>query len=110
MTSYAAGSLVKARGREWVVLPESADDFLVLRPLGGGQEDMAGVFPAGGGGSREFSTSILRGLGGRAKRVATTNRASNRVSLKRRTVPLAGIPDGGASQLPARPTPDGAAP
>jgi superfamily II DNA or RNA helicase len=45
-TSYAVGSLVRARGREWVVLPESEPDFLVLRPLGGGIEDTSGVFPA----------------------------------------------------------------
>jgi hypothetical protein len=29
--TFAVGSLVKARGREWVVLPESADDLLVVR-------------------------------------------------------------------------------
>ena len=29
--TFQAGSLVAARGREWVVLPESTDDFLVLR-------------------------------------------------------------------------------
>ena len=46
MTSYAVGALVRARGREWVVLPESEDDLLVLRPLGGGDEDVAGVLPA----------------------------------------------------------------
>jgi hypothetical protein len=34
--TYAPGSLVTARGREWVVLPESEADMLVLRPLGGG--------------------------------------------------------------------------
>jgi superfamily II DNA or RNA helicase len=45
MTTYAIGSLVHSRGREWVVLPESAPDFLVLRPLGGGDGDIAGVFP-----------------------------------------------------------------
>ncbi|HRY09586.1 MAG TPA: helicase-related protein [Candidatus Nanopelagicales bacterium] len=44
-TSYAVGSLVHARGREWVVLPETTNDFLVLRPLGGGADDVAGVFP-----------------------------------------------------------------
>ncbi|GAA2530960.1 helicase-related protein [Pilimelia columellifera] len=42
---FAAGSLVHSRGRDWVVLPDSADDFLVLRPLGGGDTDNAGVFP-----------------------------------------------------------------
>jgi superfamily II DNA or RNA helicase len=45
MTSYAVGTLVRARGREWVVLPDSTDDFLVLRPLGGNQDDVAGVLP-----------------------------------------------------------------
>ncbi|MET7378339.1 DEAD/DEAH box helicase [Streptomyces sp. NPDC005526] len=44
--TYTAGSLVAARGREWVVLPESAPDMLVLRPLGGGEDDVAAVFPA----------------------------------------------------------------
>src|SRR5437764_3547169 len=46
MTTYTAGSLVSARGRDWVVLPESADDMLVLRPLGGSDDDVAAVFPA----------------------------------------------------------------
>ncbi|MFJ4500300.1 DEAD/DEAH box helicase [Streptomyces sp. NPDC088864] len=44
--TYSAGSLVTARGREWVVLPESAPDLLVLRPLGGSDDDIAAVFPA----------------------------------------------------------------
>ncbi|MFB7194063.1 DEAD/DEAH box helicase [Streptomyces sp. NPDC056240] len=43
--TYSAGSLVAARGREWVVLPESAPDMLVLRPLGGSDDDIAAVFP-----------------------------------------------------------------
>jgi len=38
--SYAVGSLVKARGREWVILPESEDDLLVLRPLGGTEDEV----------------------------------------------------------------------
>ncbi|MFP8903166.1 DEAD/DEAH box helicase [Streptomyces atacamensis] len=44
--TYTAGSLVAARGREWVVLPESAPDMLVLRPLGGSEDDVAAVFPS----------------------------------------------------------------
>lgn len=44
--TYSAGSLVTARGREWVVLPESEPDLLVLRPLGGSDDDIAAVFPA----------------------------------------------------------------
>ncbi len=44
--SFATGSLVRARGREWVVQPESSVEFLVLRPLGGADEDNTGIFPA----------------------------------------------------------------
>jgi SNF2 family DNA or RNA helicase len=40
---YAVGSLVKARNREWVVLPESQEDFLVVRPLGGTDFEVAGI-------------------------------------------------------------------
>jgi len=42
---YAVGSLVKARNREWVVLPESQEDFLVVRPLGGTDVEVAGIDP-----------------------------------------------------------------
>ena len=45
-TTYAPGSLVRARGREWVVLPDSAPEFLLLRPLGGGNDDVAGLHTA----------------------------------------------------------------
>ena len=41
--TFATGTLVKARGREWVVLPESEDDFLVVRPLGGTTQETAGI-------------------------------------------------------------------
>ncbi|WP_280395665.1 DEAD/DEAH box helicase [Nocardia brasiliensis] len=44
-TEFGVGTLVSARGREWVVLPESAEDMLVLRPLGGTDDDVAAVFP-----------------------------------------------------------------
>ena len=42
---FAVGSLVRARGREWVVLPESLDedDMLVLRPLGGTEAEVTGI-------------------------------------------------------------------
>src|SRR5712692_6418967 len=42
--SYAVGSLVKARGREWVVLPESDEQMLVLRPLGGTEDEVTGIY------------------------------------------------------------------
>ncbi len=42
--AYTVGSLVKARGREWIVLPDSTDDLLVLRPLGGSDDEIAGIY------------------------------------------------------------------
>jgi superfamily II DNA or RNA helicase len=42
--TFSVGSLVKARGREWVILPESADDLLVLRPLGGTEDEVTGIY------------------------------------------------------------------
>jgi len=42
--TYTVGSLVKARGREWVVLPDSGDEMLILRPLGGTDNEIAGIY------------------------------------------------------------------
>lgn len=42
--SFQAGALVHARNREWVVLPESGDEILHLRPLGGSDEDATVIF------------------------------------------------------------------
>jgi superfamily II DNA or RNA helicase len=42
--SYAIGSLVRARGREWVVLPQSTDDLLLVRPLGGTDDEVTGIY------------------------------------------------------------------
>jgi len=39
------GTLVRARGREWVVLPESTDDLLMVRPVGGLDEEITGILP-----------------------------------------------------------------
>jgi superfamily II DNA or RNA helicase len=44
--TFEVGSLVRARGREWVVLPESEADLLMLKPLSGRNEEIAGVLPA----------------------------------------------------------------
>ncbi len=38
------GSLVTARGRDWVVLPSDEEDVLRLRPLIGGEADSIGLF------------------------------------------------------------------
>lgn len=41
---FAVGSLVKARDREWVVLPESDNEMLILRPLGGTDDEVTGIY------------------------------------------------------------------
>lgn len=43
--AFEPGALVRARGREWVVLPESSTQILMLRPLGGLQEESVGILP-----------------------------------------------------------------
>jgi len=43
--TFAVGTLVRARGREWVVLSDSDDTMLVLQPLGGTSDEIAGVLP-----------------------------------------------------------------
>lgn len=40
------GTLIHARGREWVVLPESTDELLMARPVGGLDEEVTGILPA----------------------------------------------------------------
>jgi hypothetical protein len=40
------GTLVHARGREWIVLPDSTDDLLMLRPVGGLDEEVTGLLPS----------------------------------------------------------------
>src|SRR5579864_5920318 len=42
--SFAVGSLVRARGREWVVLPDSDEEMLILRPLGGTNDEVTGIY------------------------------------------------------------------
>lgn len=41
--SFAVGSLVHARGRDWVVLPDSVDDLVMVRPLGGTDAETVGI-------------------------------------------------------------------
>ena len=44
--SFEVGTLVRARGREWVVLPNDSGDpeILMLRPLGGTEDEVTGIF------------------------------------------------------------------
>ena len=38
------GSLVKARGRDWVVIPSDEDGLVKLRPVDGVDDDAVGVY------------------------------------------------------------------
>ena len=40
------GTLISARGRDWIVLPESTDELLMARPVGGLDEEVTGIMPA----------------------------------------------------------------
>lgn len=40
------GTLVHARGREWIVLPDSSEELLMVRPVGGLDEEITGLLPA----------------------------------------------------------------
>ncbi|MFW5692264.1 MAG: helicase-related protein, partial [Chloroflexota bacterium] len=41
---FTVGSLVRVRGREWVVLPESTDEVVRVRPLGGTDDEVTGIY------------------------------------------------------------------
>lgn len=44
--TYSIGSIVRARGREWVVVPGDDPEVIHLRPLGGSEDDVTGILPA----------------------------------------------------------------
>lgn len=41
---FNVGSIVKARNREWVVLPSDDKDTVLLRPLGGSEKEISGIY------------------------------------------------------------------
>ena len=44
MMEFTAGSIVNARDRQWVVLPSQDDDLLLLKPLGGTEQETIGIY------------------------------------------------------------------
>lgn len=44
MPGFEVGSLVRCREREWVVLPSEHPDLLMLRPLGGAEAEVCGIY------------------------------------------------------------------
>ncbi len=43
---FSPGNLVKARGRQWIVLPDSTDQILKVRPMGGLDDEVVGIHRA----------------------------------------------------------------
>lgn len=41
--SFSVGSLVKVRNREWVVLPGTSEELVMVRPLGGTDHEITGI-------------------------------------------------------------------
>ena len=41
---FKAGALVKVRNRDWVVLPSNDDNLVLLKPLGGSEDEITGVY------------------------------------------------------------------
>ena len=42
--SLQPGRLVSLRGRDWVVLPSDVPELLVVKPLGGSDEEITGIY------------------------------------------------------------------
>ena len=45
-TTFSPGNIVSARGRQWIVLPDSDDDVLMVRPMGGLDDEVVGICTA----------------------------------------------------------------
>ncbi len=107
--TYNPGSLVFARGREWIVLPESNAETLRLRPLGGGDRDETLIYLP-----LEHQPASLRPFRGRRWR--GTQPAASQMLLDAMQLKLrngAALPElrqyrSRASCLPARAAADGA--
>jgi len=41
---FNVGSIVKARNREWIILPSPDSDTVLLRPLGGSEKEISGIY------------------------------------------------------------------
>lgn len=62
------GKLVSLRGRDWIVLPSEDPDLLVVKPLGGSEDEIAGIYlplavPSDYPGDASFSDPCAADLG-----------------------------------------------
>ena len=44
--TYSPGNIVQARGRQWIVLPDSSEELLMVRPMGGLDDEVVGICTA----------------------------------------------------------------
>ncbi len=44
VTRPGPGKLISLRGREWMVLPSADEDVLIVKPLGGSDDEVTGIF------------------------------------------------------------------
>ncbi len=59
--AYKPGSLVTLRNRPWVVLPSEDHDLLLLKPLGGSDEEITGIFlPVAGKNEKPQSYNFIK--------------------------------------------------
>lgn len=58
---YKPGSLVTLRNRPWVVLPSEDSDLLLLKPLGGSDEEITGIFlPVAGRDEKPLTYNFIK--------------------------------------------------
>jgi len=44
MEKFTPGSLIKLRNREWIVLPSNDSELILIKPLGGTDDEITGIF------------------------------------------------------------------
>ena len=108
--TFAPGSLVRARDREWIVLPDSTDDLLRAAPARRRRRRDRGR-PRRSRGRRASHVRLARSRRRRRSPFGApiARRGAARVPLIGRTIPFLRSHRGRASALPARPAAHGAA-
>lgn len=66
--AFTPGSLVNVRDRDWVVMPSEDADLLLIKPLGGSEEETTGIylplaFPADKPKETRFPSPTVEDLG-----------------------------------------------
>ncbi|MBN9794433.1 helicase [Pseudonocardia sp. TMWB2A] len=87
MSGFRSGTLVRARGREWVVLPGDHEDLILARPLGGRDDETTLLLPGVEDvASAQFSTPTVDDRGDAAR--ARLLRDGLRLSFRDTTGPF----------------------